>query len=96
MDVLTLTLVELIEVLVPLAYICVTVIAFTGPNYEIIGNIGSSVWQFRKIENLDHVLFVAIEMFIIDLMSFIFAGVMLWKYCSIRVLNVLVKDKEII
>ena len=83
---LTLTLVELIEVLVPLAYICVTLIAYNGPNYNIIGNIGSSMWQFKKIENLNQVLFVGIEMFVFDTMSCVFAGVILWKFCSINLL----------
>ena len=41
---LTLTLVELIEVLVPLAYICVTLISYNGPNHDIIGK---PCWGFQ-------------------------------------------------
>ena len=86
-ELLILSLVELIEVLVPLAHLSVTVIAYNGPNFGIIGNIGSSLWQFKKIENIYNLFFVAQEMFVVDLMSAIVAGVIFWKFCSINFLS---------
>ena len=87
LELLTLTLVEIIEILVPLAYTVVTVIAYNGPNVEIIGNMGRSIWQFEEIENVDHLVFVASEMFVVDFLSAIFAGLFLWKFCSINFLG---------
>ena len=86
-ELLTITLVELIEVLVPLAYTFVTVIAYHGPNAKILGNIGSSMWQFQKIESIDHLLFIAIEIFVVDFIGAIFTEMVLWKFCSINFLR---------
>lgn len=83
-EILNLALIELIEVLVPLAYTSVIMISYHGPNFGVLGNIGSSIWQFRKIENIDYLLFVAIEMFVVDFMSAILAGIVFWNLCSIN------------
>ena len=86
-EILTLTLIELIEVLVPLAYTTVTILAYHGHNAEILGNIGSSMWQFQKIESIDHLLYIALEIFVVDFINAIFTGTLLWKFCSINFLR---------
>ena len=86
-ELLTLTLIELIEVLVPLAYTVVTAVAYHGPNAKILGNIGSSMWQFQKIERIDHLLFIALEIFVVDFICALFTGMVLWKFCSINFLG---------
>ena len=86
-ELLTLVLIELIEILVPLAYTFVTVLAYHGPNAKILGNIGSSMWQFQKIKNIDHLLFTAIEIFVVDFTCALFTGMVLWKFCSINFLR---------
>ena len=94
LELLTLVLTELIEVLTPLVYISSLLIALYGPNSAILGNYGNDYWQYKKIEHLDHILFSALELFLIDLFSCVLGGVILWKLCSVNVLQEICKHLQ--
>ena len=85
-------LIEIIEIFTPLVYITSLLMALYGPNSSILGNYGNDYWQYKKIENLDHILFSVLELFIIDVFSCVLGGVILWKLCYINILQEAVKQ----
>ena len=44
-----LVLAESLEIIIPLAYLLCFVIAYYGPNAEILGNIKNGYWQYQEI-----------------------------------------------
>ena len=82
-----LILIELLEVLVPVSYVITVLIAYYGPNAEILGNIKNDYWQYEAIDDIWESVRVVLVMFIFDGCSAIIAGFMLWRICSIDVLR---------
>lgn len=75
---------EFVEVLVPVAFLGTYCIAYFGPNYDKIGNVGCKVWRFKRIERLQESLFPVAEMALIDTGSVILAGISLRWFCKIN------------
>ena len=88
-----LILVETLEALVPLAYVITTLIAYYGPNANILGNIGNSQWQYEAIPDIRRHIENLTLMFVIDILGAIIVGLLLWKTCSIDVMR---KASEVI
>ena len=84
---------EAVEFLVPLTYIITFTMVYFGPNAKISGNVQNDYWQFVKVDNLLTYFTGALQMTIIDLVSFILSSVLLWKLCNI---NTLKESKKII
>ena len=82
-----LILIELLEVLVPVSYVITVLIAYYGPNAEILGNIKNDYWQYEAIDDIWESIKVVLVMFIFDGCSAIIAGFMLWRICTIDVLR---------
>jgi len=74
-----LVVVELVEVIMPLAYAISVLTAYYGPNGEIIGNIKNSYWSYTAIQDLGKLLVSIFQMFAIDFVSLAFGWVVLWK-----------------
>ena len=82
-----LVLTEIIEILVPLSYLITMMLAYYGPNAEILGNIQFGCWQFRKIEDIGEVVIAIMTMFLIDSSSVLIGFYWLWKSCSMNALD---------
>lgn len=82
-----LILIELLEVLVPVSYVITVLIAYYGPNAEILGNIRNDYWQYESIDNIWETVAVVLIMFIFDGLSAVISGFMLWRACSIDILR---------
>ena len=83
----TLALTEIMEVLIPLIYGINFMIAYYGPNSMILGNIGNSYWQYHAVEDITDTLSSVSLMFLVDLVSGIFIGVILKILFSINLLK---------
>ena len=81
---LKLVLIEILEVTIPISYIATVLIAYYGPNAELLGNIRSDYWQYTPIEDIGNVVSAVLSMFTIDLCSAIIAGIALYKICLIH------------
>ena len=77
--------VEFVEFLVPLVYTITFLMAYYGPNSEIMGGIGSDYWCSKKITDIEQTLSRLGICFVIDAMRGIFIGLALWKYCKINI-----------
>ena len=62
-------------------------LAYYGPNSEILGNIKFDCWQFQQIEDIGDVVIAIMTMFIIDSSSAVIGFFWLWKSCSINALE---------
>ena len=82
-----LIMVEVLEVLVPLAYALSIILAYFGPNSRILGNIRNSYWTYQEIEDLSLFMKAIFTMFFIDLLSAILGGIILWKFSNLNFLK---------
>ena len=81
---------ERIETIIPLTYILMTLMAFYGPNAEILGNIKLAIWHYQTpIEDIETFISNVGLLLVIDFLSFIINGTLLWKFCKINVPKVL-------
>ena len=76
---------EMVEFMVPLAYLASLLFCYFGPNAELIGNVGSAYWHYTPIEDLEHTIKYVMMFFFVDLGSFIVSAVVLWKFCKINI-----------
>ena len=85
---LMLVTIEAMEILVPIAYSVSFLVAYYGPNGEVLGNVNNECWQYKKIDDVGEFILSVFQMFFIDLGSAIVGGLLLWNYCSINMLDV--------
>ena len=83
-ELLSLTLIELIEILTPLVYISSLLIAYYGPNSAILGNYGNDYWQYKKVENVVDRLRNNGIFFVIDALRGVIFGLFLWRFCRLN------------
>ena len=82
-----LVLTEILEILAPLSYLITVLLAYYGPNAEILGNIRNGCWHFKPIQHIGQLVFHVAIMFIIDSSSAVIVGYWLLKACSINFVN---------
>ena len=72
--------------LLVLTYIILTIMAFYGPNAELLGNIKLTIWQYeRPILDIQHYILNVGLLLAVDVLSFVVNGIALWKLCNINV-----------
>ena len=86
-DTLCLFAIETVEFVVPLVYFITFLMAFYGPNGDIIGNIRNSDWQYKEVEDVLSFIENLIMMFLVDFTSFIISGLVLWKFSATNLLE---------
>ena len=79
-----LALKEFLELVIPAIYSASFLIAFYGPNAEIIGGVKSEYWGHERVDNLSK-KFEKIGMFFaIDIIRGISFGLVLWRFCRLN------------
>ena len=80
---------EMIEFVVPVAYVIVFGSAYFGPNSNLIGNVGNSYFQYNKVENfLDSIQTIGV-FFLVDVFSLISNTIILRIFAKISVFDAL-------
>ena len=75
---------EIVEVMIPPAYLVTFLVAFYGPNAELIGNVRYGNWQYTPTEDVNHTINFVLVFFFIDLCSLLISAILLWKFCRIN------------
>ena len=88
-DVDALDLTERVETVIPLLFITTFMIAFHGPNAELIGNVKLTIWQYEAVTDINELLKNVFLFFAIDFSSAIINGLILWTTCSINCFKIL-------
>ena len=79
---------EVVEFMVPLAYLASVLVCYFGPNAKLIGNIGSDYWQYEPIHDLNHTIEFVLIFFFVDLASLLMSTTILWTFCRINLYRV--------
>lgn len=79
---------ESLEFLMPIAYVICLLMAYYGPNAEILGNIKNSYWQYIEINNIEKTLQWIGMMFVVDVASAVISFIVLWWLCKINILRI--------
>ena len=88
-------LTERTETIIPLVYLTLTLMAFYGPKAEILGNIKLNIWHHQsRILDIETFVWNLLLLFFVDILSFVANGLLVWKYCNVNVLAVLLKIQK--
>ena len=87
---------ERIETIIPLTYMIIILMAYYGPNAEIMGTIKLIIWHYKAAigENIEDFVTSIGLFFCIDFLSFVINGIILGIFCKINVLKVLQKHQS--
>ena len=75
---------EMVEVVIPLTYLLTFIVAYYGPNAELIGNVRNGYWQYSKTEDLVHTIEYVFMFLLVDVCSLIISATILWYFCRIN------------
>ena len=85
---------ELMEFISPLSFIIAFILAYTGPNAKLIGNISITIWHYEAIEDAPEFLKVILILFFVDFCSTIISTILLWVFCKINFITVLLATQK--
>ena len=72
----------------PLTFIIITLMAYLGPNAEILGGMKYKLWQYQgTIPDIQEYCLKVSLLLIPDFCSFIINAIILWLYCRINILD---------
>ena len=83
-----LTLKEFMEISIPLVYCISFLIAYYGPNAEILGNVRNDYWQYQRINNVFEKLTNNAIFILVDAIRGTSFGLLLWRFCKLNMLKV--------
>ena len=85
--IVTLILAETVEGLVPMCYAIELIMAYYGPNSNLIGNVGIGLWTYEEIEDIGRQLVVIFGMFGVDVLGALLNGINLSKYGNVNLIQ---------
>ena len=86
---------ETVELMVPVAYILCFIMAYFGPNGELIGNVRNGYWQYSAVDDVGNSMMSISVFFGLGLCGIVFCNYLLWIFCRINAYEVyLVLQKE--
>ena len=59
---------EMVEVVIPLTYLLTFIVAYYGPNTELIGNVRNGYWQYTKTDDVGHTIEYVFMFFLVDVL----------------------------
>ena len=81
---------ESIEFIMPIAYILCFLMAYYGPNADILGNVKNDYWQYSAVSDIDDTMKWISIMFGIDFISTIISFLLLRIFCKINIFKIYV------
>ena len=82
-----LTLKEFLELSIPAVYCASFLMAYYGPNAEVLGNVKNGYWQFEKVEDVFTKLSAAGLFFCIDALRGSIFALLLWFFSNLNMLE---------
>ena len=82
-----LVLTERIETIIPMTYILLNIMAYFGPNGEILGNIRLTIWHYQAITDIGAFTETIGTLLCVDFLSFLINGILLWTFCKINIVT---------
>ena len=85
---------EAVEFTVPIAYVITLLMAYYGPNGDILGNIKNSYWQYSAVEDIGDTLKWIAIMFSVDFASLIVSYFLLQYFCKINIFRMYLQIQD--
>ena len=85
---------ESVEFIMPITYGIVLLLAYFGPNGEILGNIKSNLWHYTSIENIGDTLTWIAIMFSVDFLSLIASITLLKCFCKMDIVRMYLQVQD--
>lgn len=86
---------ERIETIIPMAYMALMLMAYYGPNAELLGSVKLTIWHYKtSITDINEFITNLSLLLVIDVLSFVINGILLWKYCNTNVLKVMKNQQK--
>jgi len=85
---------ESVEISMPIAYVICLVMAYYGPNAEILGNIKNGDWQYSDIKDFGITIKWMGILFSVDFVSAVVSLMILQWYCKINLLNMFLQLQD--
>ena len=79
---------ELVECVVPPCYLLSFLVAYYGPNAEIIGDIKNGYWQYSVVDDVEHTINYLLLLWAIDSISLLTCTLLLWIFCEVNLFKV--------
>ena len=76
---------ESVEILMPIAYAVTLLMAYYGPNAEILSNIKNSEWKYTAIEDIGSSMKWIALLFSVDIVSAIICIGLIYRFCQINI-----------
>ena len=71
-------------------YVMLIIMAYFGPNAEILGNVKLKIWQFqRPIPDIYACILKVSLLMAVDLLTLVINGLLIWKICCINIFHIL-------
>ena len=78
---------EFLELSIPAVYCASFLMAYYGPNAEVLGNVKNGYWQFEKVEDVLAKLSSAGLFFCIDAIRGAIFALLLWFFSNLNMLE---------
>ena len=78
---------ETIEATAPIVFFLIFMLAYNGPNAEIIGGIKMDLWQHQPVQDVNAFAKDLFLMFSVEVSVSIISGILLWKFANINFLK---------
>ena len=78
---------EVLDILVPLMYTVVFVVAYYGPNATILKGIKIDYWNNTQVDNIEKLLAAELMLFTFDFTALVAVVLLLWYFCKINLLK---------
>ena len=80
---------ELVEFICPLAFMISFVVAFVGPNSELLGNVRSTMYHYEPVEDIADFSNKILKLYLADFCSLILCSIILQFCCRINLFKAL-------
>ena len=78
-----------------MAYMALMLMAYYGPNAELLGSVKLTIWHYKtSITDINEFITNLSLLLVIDVLSFVINGILLWKYCNTNVLKVMKNQQK--
>ena len=82
-ELMLLVLGETLEIIIPLAYMVCFIVAYVGPNAEVLGNVKNGYWQYKAVD--DPISPLQNLLLLVSVDSVMLVGISIILYCFYNV-----------
>ena len=87
---------ETVELIGPIIYSLCLLLAYFGPNSEVLGNVKSGLWQYVAIDDIYETYFWIVLMVFVDLVSTVISFAVLQIYAHVNIIKAYIQMQKVL